>query len=80
MSLGSSNQSTAIRSFIRPLMERLNTFKTKANEFAANQRGKVGNAKGKGLYAMKLKADLSTLLGKERGRKSWIPILCDDRY
>jgi hypothetical protein len=30
------------------LMERFNAFKEKANEFAANQRGKMGNSKGTG--------------------------------
>ena len=61
-------------------MERLNAFKTKANEFAANQRGKIDSSKGKGFYTMKLKADLSTLLRTERGRQSWIPTLRDYRY
>jgi hypothetical protein len=61
-------------------MERLNAFKTKANEFAATQRGKIDNSKGKGFYPMKLKADLSTLLRTESGRPSWIPTLRYYRY
>jgi len=35
-------------------MERLSAFKSKANEFAASQRGKVDSAKQKGMFVRRM--------------------------